>query len=200
MCRVVVMGGALLVPGLAARPVAAGETANVEETVAQADRPELPRVSVGLRAGVLLPALTLPEVTFGLVNGAPTGPQVTLSLVGVVLPADWGFGNGGTRTTVGGFLNFETRDASGMYVSLGYAYYHAAPDGNGFWETDQTGYATFGYLRRGENTDFFIGGGIIAILSEETACTGFCIDLDTPPVLPTFDVGLRFHGTTRVPR
>jgi len=191
----------MLVAGLAARPAAAAQAGDVEEAVAHASRPELPRVSVGMRGGVLLPVLTLPEITFGLGNGAMTGPQVTFSVVGAVLPGDWALGNGGTRTTLGGFLNFETRDASGWYLSLGYAYYHAAPDGNGFWETDQTGYATFGWLRRGENADFFVGGGLVAILSEEHACTGWCFDIvDTPPVLPTFDVGFRFHAPKHVPR
>jgi len=199
--RGVVVAGAVLTAGLAARPAAAGQTDGVEEAVVRASRPELPRVSVGMRAGVLLPVLTLPELTFGLGNRAPTGPQVTFGLVGAVLPGDWAFGNGGLRTTVGGFLNFETRDATGGYFSLGYAYYHAAPDTAGFWETDQTGYLTFGWLSRGENADFFIGGGLVAILSQEKACTGWCIDfVDIPPVLPTFDVGFRFHAPKHVPR
>ena len=199
--RSALAGAALLIAGFVARPAAAGQAEDVEEALAHASRPELPRVSAGMRAGIMLPALTLPEVTFGLANQAKTGPQVTFSLVGAVLPAGWGFGdNGGLQTTVGSFLNFETRDVSGGYVSLGYAYYHAAADSNGFWETDQIGYLTFGWLRRGENTDFFIGGGLVAILSEEHPCTGWCIDVDIPPVLPTFDVGFRFHTTSRVRR
>ena len=60
---------------------------------------------------------------------------------------------------------------------------------------------TFGWLRRGENADFFIGGGIVAILSQERAGLGWCFEIiDVPPVLPTADVGFRFHTTKRVPR
>jgi hypothetical protein len=56
----------------------------------------------------------------------------------------------------------------------------------------------FGWLRRLTYADFFIGGGLIALLAEDRPPCNGCIEFDPPPpILPTFDLGFRFHAAPR---
>jgi hypothetical protein len=176
-------GGAVVVV-VALLSVVWPERARAGDGAILADR----NVAVGVKLGIIPPIFTVAELV------VRPAPHLALGIFGIVTPAV-GIGNGGTRTSVGGELIYEVNEGrrGGAYLSLAYGYYHAALDASGFYETSHTLYATGGYVWKFQYVEVYCGGGFLILMMNETPpCTGFCIDGDPPPVLPTTELGLRF--------
>jgi hypothetical protein len=150
--------------------------------VARAD-PEAPAreplVGVGVRLGFLPPILTVVEAVVRPV------PHVALAAFGMVVPR---------RFTLGGAVAFEMAEAGRAtpYLQLAYAFYSASGSS---WERSHVAYVTGGYLWKfTSGLDLQVGGGALFVLADELPpCTGFCIELKVPPILPTLDLAGHFR-------
>jgi hypothetical protein len=167
-----------------------GVTAAFQPEWARADEtiPAEHKLAVGVKLGVIPPIFTVPELV------VRPAPHLALGVFGIYTSGA-GFGQGAARTSIGGEAIYEFREgrqATG-YFSVSYDYYHAAPNGSGFYETSQSGYLTGGIMAKGRFLDLYAGGGLIFLLSDEKPpCTEFCISIvSTPPVLPTIELGAR---------
>jgi hypothetical protein len=171
--------------------LASGLTAVAAPARAQVQGDEAPRehlLAIGVKAGILPPILAVVEVV------ARPRPKLTLGVFGMYT-SGVGLGSGSARTSVGGEVAFEFREGrrNTPYVSLAYDYYHASPDAFGNWEISQTGYLTAGYLWKSARVELYLGGGLLIVLADDLPpCTGFCVNSQVSPLLPTLELGVRF--------
>lgn len=156
---------------------------------AEGDADSERRLALGLKVGLIPPVLATGEVLLRPV------PHLALGVFGIVTGG--GIGKGGTRVTLGGeaIYEFEVARRSSAYVSGSYAYYHAAREPNGDFETSQMLYATAGYTWKWSRVDVYLGGGLLVLLSDKTPpCRDWgCLDfIDLPFLLPTVEAGVRY--------
>ena len=146
------------------------------------------RFAIGVKLGLIPPVLAVPEIL-----GRPA-PHVAVGIFGIA--TDSGIGSGGHRLSLGAELAYEFREGrrNTPYIALAYGYYHADTDANGFYETSSTLYFTGGYTVKEGMLELTFGGGLLVMMVDDIPpCVGFCISgLQAPPVLPTFDLEVRF--------
>lgn len=144
----------------------------------------------GVKAGLIPPVLSVAEFVV-------RTQAIVMGVYGIV--TDGGpIGDGGTRTNLGFELTYEIRPGrerrSSPYITASSDYYHAAKDSHGFFETSHALYTTAGYIWKASVVEFYLGGGLVFLLADELPppnCTAFCFRFDSPPVLPTAELGLR---------
>lgn len=145
-------------------------------------------LAVGVKAGIIPPILTVVELV------TRPCPKLALGVYGMYTQSS-GLGNGAGRISLGGEAIVEFREGrrNTPYLSFAYDYYHASPDANGNWETSQVAYVTAGYVVKSSSVELYFGGGLLIVLSDDLPpCTGFCLNLDPSPLLPTLELGVRF--------
>ncbi|HEY0462840.1 MAG TPA: hypothetical protein VGC79_01465 [Polyangiaceae bacterium] len=151
-----------------------------ELSTAPASKPRAERLlAAGVRVGLIPPVFTVAEL---LVRPAP---HVALGVFGMALHE---------RLSIGGELMVELAapGESSLYAQAAYLYYSNTSE---HWQRSQLLYITAGYTWKfALGVELQLGAGALFVLSDETKpCTeGFCLNFETPKVLPTIDLAVRY--------
>jgi hypothetical protein len=167
-----------LLPGLVLAAIAAPRSA------AENEAPRRPiGVALGIKTGVIPPALAAPELVVH-------AEHALLGLFGMALGGDT------SRTTLGGELGYEFTEfgLSTPYLLGALFHYDSTTHATGAYERSDMFTLTGGYEWKGRHVELQLGGGVLFLLHDELPpCTGWgCIRI-TIPVLPTFDLALRYR-------
>jgi hypothetical protein len=148
-------------------------------------------VAIGVKTGIIPPVLAVPEIVFH-------APHFFFGAFGITTRG--GVGAGGQRLTLGAEAAYEIHppDRSTPYISASYFRYDSGADAGGFSERSDVVTLTGGYEWKANHLELQLGVGALVIVGDERTsppCTGFCFDfqLQTPRILPTFDLAARFR-------
>ena len=151
---------------------------------AEDEAPRLPvEVALGIKTGLIPPVLAAPELVVH-------ADHALLGFFGM------GLGGDTRQTTLGGELGYEFAGfgLSTPYLLGSFFHYDSTTHATGDYERSDVLTATAGYEWKGNHMELQLGGGLLFLLRDEVPpCTGFgCIRI-TMPVMPTFDLALRYR-------
>ncbi len=143
--------------------------------------------ALGIKSGLIPPILVVPELVLHAGHGM-------LGVFGIATSG--GLGEGGARYTIGGELGYELGEPgrSSPYFLGSFFHYDASANATGFYERSEMLAFTGGYTWKGERVELQLGGGALLLLHDEVPpCSGFICVRVTFPVVPTFDLSLRYR-------